>query len=54
MNVSVYKNNLPTLNLFLTCRNLFQLLNTKEDILKNVGNQTISNKQTAIDFNSIE
>jgi len=30
-----------TLKLFQTCMNFFLLLNTKEDILKNVGNQTV-------------
>jgi len=32
---------LLTLKLFQTCMSFFLLLNTKEDILKNVGNQTV-------------
>ncbi len=29
-----------------TCINLFHVLNTKEDILKNVGNQTVAGPAT--------
>ncbi len=32
---------LITLRLFQTCMSLFLLLSTKEDILKNAGNQTV-------------
>jgi len=32
---------LITVKLFQTCMNFFLLLNTKEDILNNVGNQTV-------------
>ncbi len=39
--------NLLTLKLFQTCMSFFLLLNTKEDILKNVGNQIV-------DFHSLE
>ncbi len=41
---------LLTLKLFQTWMSFFALLNTKYDILKNVGNHTVS---AAIDFNSI-
>jgi len=34
-------NHLLTLKLFKICMNVFLLLNTKEDILKNVGNQKV-------------
>jgi len=33
--------NLFTLKLFQTCMDFFLLLNTKEDTLKNMGNQTV-------------
>ncbi len=36
--------------LFQTCMRFFHLLNTKEDNLMNVGNQTVD---VAIDFHSI-
>ncbi len=44
--------NLFTPKLFQSCINLFQLSNTKGDILKNVGNQTVYG--IAIDFHSTE
>jgi len=33
--------NLSSFKLFQTCMSFFLLLNTKEDILKNVSNQTV-------------
>jgi len=36
------KKKLLTLKLLQTCLNVFVLLNTKEDILKNVVNQTVA------------
>jgi len=37
----MFCHHLPTLKLFQTYMNFFLLLNTKEDILKNMGNQTV-------------
>ncbi len=36
--------------MFIICMNFFLLLNTKEDILKNVGNQSVDGSVTSIVF----
>ncbi len=42
--------NLLTLKLSQTCMSFFLLLNTKEDILKHIGNQTVDGSQWLLFF----